>query len=357
MNMRPNKWLIILAIGIMHTAINIDFTAVNLAVAPIVKQFHASLTTAQWIINSYLLGSICLMIASGKIADMVGKRKIFLWGATIFTIASGLAGVAINQEWLITARFLQGIAVAIIFPVAMSIAFTSFPQKQRGLAMAIMLTIGGLAQSFGPVFGGIMVHFASWRWIFLINVPLGLFSIIATSILYPADNITTPEQSIDYRGIILIATALLLLSFGLNEIEQLGINSILLWSSLGAGAVLLLILGWHANQTANPIIELNCFKNRKFSTILIIRILIGYCWLALLFPIGLYLQNVLGYSALYAGLVLLAMSLMFGTLSPLAGKLIDRVGSKIPLIIGISLAIISFICFMQLPTNIGWQNL
>ena len=213
-----SKWLTLTALVLMTLVLNVDVTAVNLALAPIAKDLHMSMAEVQWIINGCLIAIAMFMTTAGRLGDLIGHERVFFLGAFIFLIGSIAGGLAQSGWSIIVARLIQGVGIAFNFPMIYAIIFRDFPDNQRGLATGIVSTMVGFAMAIGPTVGGILIDFASWRWIFFVNVPIVLVSCF---LLYFVRQPQTAKQPIsirlDYISVTLLSLGLFILMLTLNE--------------------------------------------------------------------------------------------------------------------------------------------
>lgn len=332
----PKKWIIFSAIALIVIIVDIDMTAINLALSTIASDFDMSLANAQWIVSGYMAASASLMTLAGRLTDIYGSRSVIQKGTWGFLLCSLIVGLSWDQPSLIIGRILQGSCVAFTVPIAAVIVRQIFPASQVGRAVGLMVAIAGFAQASGPTFGGVIIQFANWRWIFFINIPLCLICIYIFSRLLPK-----PEQSaelnISFTSPLLFSIGLFGLISALNDAAAVGFDSIgfalILFCSL-ACLILFIIKESYSEQ---PLIELELFRSPSFSLINFIRFMVMFIYISILFSLGLLLQNVMRLSPLEAGLMLLSMTMVFGILSPFAGWLIDIVGYKLPTVMGLLL--------------------
>lgn len=348
------KWWAITALSLMMFLINVDATAVNLALAPIAKEFDANLSTIQWIMNGYLLATAGLMIVGGRLGDIIGRRKVFFIGTTIFTLASLIAGLAPSIGLLITGRIIQGLGMSLIFPQAIAIVSLSFPPQQKALAMSIMASVGGFSQAIGPTFGGFLLHVLGWRSIFFINIPIGIFILFLAAWSIHKSHDQTQKEKIDYLGASLITVALIFSTYALNEMQHWGILSTPFLSFIITAIILLLTFIFIEKKQQHPLVPLSLFFRSNYVCGLGLRFAITYGFGMLFFVMSLYFQNILNFSALHTGTLFLALTLMFGFFSPFAGKLIDHIGVRKPAIVSMILLSVAF--YLLTKTSLSSTN-
>ena len=298
----------------------------------------------QWSVSLYLLAFVSLIITSGRFGDLIGRRSTLIVGLIIFTFGSLLGGLAHNAIEILLGRVLQGFGSAIMWPNTTALVFTSAGENKKAFAMGVLMGVAGLAMSFGPPLAGFLSTVLNWRWFFLFNVPIGLAILIYISFFVDIPNKKT-EGSIDYKGLIVLTTAIILLVFGINEFAK---NVVLFLIMLSMAAVLIYIFYRIEVKIKHPLIDISLFKNSYFVLGCSIRWLVNFSYYILLFIMGLYLHTVLKYTTFQAGALLLPMTILIGLISPFGGKLIDQIGAKKPVMICLILFFISYLSFIIL---------
>ncbi|RPF25544.1 EmrB/QacA subfamily drug resistance transporter [Streptomyces sp. Ag109_G2-6] len=277
-----------------------------------------------------------LIITAGRLGDLHGPRTLFAAGLAVFTLASVGCGLAPGATALIAARVVQGVGAALLTPQTMTLIVSVFPAARRGTAMGVWGMVAGLATLSGPTLGGILVSAVGWRWIFLVNVPIGLAALALTFLVVP-DIRPARTHRFDLTGVLLSGAALFCLAFGLQEGRhyQWGAG---IWALLAAGATLAgaFLLHQRRRQGREPLIPFALFRDRNFTAMTALVGLVSVAMLGLVLPFNLYLQSVLGLSAIKAGLVLAPSSLVSMTVGPFAGRLADRIGGKSVLLAGLA---------------------
>ena len=338
---RTNPWLVLLVLTTGFFMIMLDTTIVNVAVPAMSTGLSATLDQILWVLNAYLLVYTVLLITAGRLGDLYGQRTLFAIGLFIFTLASALCGLAQNSDQLIAARVLQGVGGALLTPQTLAILTSIFPPERRGAAFGVWGGVAGLATLAGPTLGGAIITYIDWRWIFYINVPIGILALIATFLIIP-DLRPGRQHGWDIVGIIVATAGLFLIAFGLiegqkyswGEIQSYGVT---IPEVIGGGAALLvLFLLWERFQT-EPLLPLGLFADRNFAVANWLAAAISFGMLSLFLPFTIYLQSARGFSALVAGLTLAPMSLTSMFTAPFAGRFADRFGGKYILMTGIVL--------------------
>jgi EmrB/QacA subfamily drug resistance transporter len=337
------RWLILTAMCLLTVMLNIDATAINIAVPVIADEFFASLANMQWVINAYVLLSAMFQILGGRLGDTYGHRKLFLIGTALFVISSAGAGFSTGEGMLIAFRTLQGLSLGLAYPMTIVLTFAAFSKKQQGFALSFIVATMGVSLAIGPTLGGLLVDYIGWRWIFYINLPFGVLA------YYLAWRFCAPHRAavrhkIDYVGATFLILGLLATTLALNQVQEWGFGSPLFWGTLIVGLFFLLQLFLSEKRASFPIVDFRLFKIRNFLLNNIVRLIVQLVFIPTLFFVPLYLQNICGYSAVYSGLVMLFLTLVIGFLSPIAGKWVDSVGDRLPNIV--SMIFFALGCFL-----------
>ncbi len=338
--LRENPWAVLVLLSLGFFMILLDTTIVNIAIPSISTDLHASLDQILWVLNAYILVFAVLLITAGRLGDLYGQKLLFLAGLVVFTLASVACGVVQSPDQLIAARIVQGVGGALLTPQTLSILTTIFPAQQRGAAFGIWGGVAGIAAVAGPTLGGALVTYANWRWIFFINLPVGIFTFVAGWLVIP-DLRVQRRHGLDIVGVLLATAGLFCITFGLIEGQKYdwgvvtGLLSIPL--ILAAGVVLLVVFfAWESFQS-EPLIPLSLFRERNFSLMNFTSAAVAFGMLGLFLPLTIFMQSVLGFSAIKAGLTFLPMTLVSMPIAPFAGRLSDRIGGKYILLVGLTL--------------------
>ncbi|MCB1827302.1 MAG: MFS transporter, partial [Coxiellaceae bacterium] len=260
--MRKNsKTSLLVGLSMMAFMINIDYSAVNLALVTIANDVHSSIATIQWILSGYVLAWAAIIIPSGKLADVVGQRTMCIGGLIVFMIASVLAGLAASALMIIAARLLQGVSGAMFVPTLYTLIFSNFPQEKRGFAMGMLCLGVGAGAALGPTFGGVILHNFGWPWIFFINVPITCVAMWMIMTSTSQGDINGSMRSAIHPSAILLSLALLSVMYGIDQLDTLFSSSV---SYLLAGLILAAAFAIWQSALSNPIIPLSLFRNRQF---------------------------------------------------------------------------------------------
>ena len=319
------QWFILFTICLAWSLMWIDFTAVNVALAQIASDLHTNLSTLQWVITAYTLCSASLMAIGGRLGDMYGHRRLFIIGTLIFVISSALAGIAENASLLILSRVGQGVGIALVVPITTALVYLTFSPKQRGMALGFLTGTTGVSMAIGPTVGGLLITYLNWRWVFYINVPIGLFAVfMAFWLMTETAAAARKKIRIDFPGIIILVAGLVSLLFALSEVSLWGLWSWQFWGLLITAALLLIAFVWIEARSREPLIHFALLSNKTLMGIISVRTCTQYVFFVFIFVVNLYLQNILGFSADQAGLLLLAATVVLGILSPFAGHLMNH---------------------------------
>jgi EmrB/QacA subfamily drug resistance transporter len=320
----------------------LDTTIVNIAVPELTVTLQASLDQVLWIVNAYTLTYAALLITGGRLGDLYGQKRLFMIGLGLFTLASAACGLAQSPAQLVATRVVQGIGGALLTPQTLAILTMVFPAHRRGTAFGIWGGVAGLATITGPTFGGWLVTALSWRWIFYVNVPIGIATLALAATVLP-DFRLNRRHRLDWSGTVLASLGLLLICLGLIEGPSHRWGQI--WGFvtipviLATGVALLIVFGLQqrAHRDREPLIPPGVFADRNFAVMSGVVAAISFGMLGLFLPLVIFLQSVLSLTAVQAGLVLAPMSLASVASAPLAGRLADRYGGKDTLVTGLIL--------------------
>jgi EmrB/QacA subfamily drug resistance transporter len=343
---RTNPWLVLVVLTSGFFMILLDTTIVNVAIPAMSAGLNTTLDQILWVLNAYILVYAVLLITAGRLGDLYGQRNLFAIGLFVFTAASALCGISQNANELIAARILQGVGGAILTPQTLSIITTLFPPERRGAAFGVWGGVAGLATITGPTVGGAIITYIDWRWIFYINVPIGIAALVATFAIIP-DIRPGRHHGWDIVGVVMATAGLFAVVFGLIEGQRYNWGEIASYGItipeviIGGVVIIVLFLFWERFQK-EPLLPLSLFRERNFAVANWIAAAISFGMLSLFLPVTIYLQSVRGFSALTAGLTFAPMSLTSMFVAPFAGRFADKVGGKYILLTGISLFTIGF---------------
>ncbi len=326
------RWLLAVAVAGSGMAF-LDGTVVNVALPDIGRDLGASTSALQWILNGYLLTLASLILLGGSLGDRYGRRRVFVLGIGIFTLASLLCAIAPNAELLVFARLLQGIGGALLTPGSLALIEASFRPGDRARAIGAWSGLGGVATALGPLLGGYLVEAISWRAIFLINLPLGAFVAWAATEHVPESSDPMSSGRIDLAGALLAALGLAGTTYALIEAPGQGASAAILLTGIG-GIAALVAFFVAERRSPNPMLPLEIFRSRQFSAANGVTFVVYAALGGVFFLLVAFLQISLGYSPIAAGAASLPVTLLMLLFSARAGALAQRVGPRLPLTIG-----------------------
>ena len=350
------KWWTLGAVSFGLFMIMLDNTVVNVALPSIQRDLHMQLSELEWIVSGYALTFAALMLIGGKLADAYGRRLIFVLGIAIFTLASLACGLASSGDTLIGARVAQGVGAAMMNPATLSIIAVTFPPRQRGTAIGLWAGVSALALALGPLVGGLLTEHAGWNWIFFINIPVGVLA-IAASFLFIDESRDETHERLDIPGLLSSGIGLFALTYGLIEANNYGWGSARIVGSFVVAAVALVVFVQLERHRRAPMLDLTLFRNRTYVGANLAMLLVALAMFGVFFFVSLYMQNVLGYSAVQAGAAFLPMTVLIIVIAPLSGRLSDRWGSRWLMAGGMVLLAIQLTYFSQLPTDATFWRL
>jgi EmrB/QacA subfamily drug resistance transporter len=322
------KWWTLGAVSFGLFMIMLDNTIVNVALPSIQRDLEIGISELEWVVNGYALTFAVVMLTGGKLADLLGRRLIFVVGLAIFTAASLACGMAPSAEWLIGARIVQGVGAALMNPATLSIITATFPPRQRGMAIGIWAGVSALALAIGPLVGGVIAEHLHWGWIFFINVPVGVLAILVARLVITETRDTSAEQRLDVPGLATSAVGLFALTYGLIEANTYGWTSVRILSLFGLAAAALVAFVVLELRQRVPMLDLSLFRDSTFAGANTVMMLVALAMFGVFFFVSLFVQNILGYSATEAGATFLPMTLLIILIAPFAGRYSDRVGSR-----------------------------
>jgi EmrB/QacA subfamily drug resistance transporter len=337
-----SPWVVLSVLCLGFFMILLDTTIVNIAVPALTSSVHASLDQVLWIVNAYTIMYAGLLITGGRLGDSYGAKRLFLIGLVVFTLASAACGLAPTPGVLIAARAVQGIGGALLTPQTLAILTVTFPPHRRGAAYGVWGAVAGIATIAGPALGGLLVTTLSWRWIFYVNLPIGIVTLVLAARILP-DRRFNVSHRLDWPGTALASTGLFLICFGLIEGPSHRWGAV--WSFvsipliLAAGIAVLATFAaqQRAKRNTEPLIPPGIYADRNFALMSGVIAAISFGMLGLFLPLVIFLQSILSLTALQAGLVLAPMSIASIASAPLAGRLADKYGGKDWLIAGLVL--------------------
>ena len=350
------KWWTLMTVSIATFMLLLDVTIVNVALPEIGHDLGASLTDLQWVVDSYVLALAALTLMAGSLADRLGRKLVFTVGLAAFTVASLLAGFADSPLALNLARGLQGIGGAAMFGTVLALIAQEFAPRERKTALGIWGATVGVGVAVGPLVGGLLVDSLGWQWIFFVNVPIGALT-IALALTKLREARDPSPGSLDWGGLGTFSSALFLLVFGVLRGNGEGWSSLEIVASLVSGAALLAAFATIELRSSSPMLDLRLFRVPAFTGASLASFAVAASVFSMLLYIVLYLQNVLGYSPLAAGLRLLPITAMAFVFSPLAARLSERVPLRALIGVGLALAGVGLFLTGGLDADSEWTAL
>ncbi len=349
---RSASTVLLVLVCLAQFMVILDVSIVNVALPSIRGDLHFSATGLQWVVNAYTLTFAGFLLLGGRAADLVGRRRVFLAGVALFSVSSLVCALASSQGLLLGARALQGLGGAIVSPASLAIITTSFGEgAERNRALGTWGAMAGLGGAAGVLFGGLLTQGLGWPAIFVINVPIGLAVVVAARRVIPESRreADAPQRHFDLAGALLVTLGLVAVVYGIVRTDVLGWGSIGVLAPLAAGLVLLAAFAVVEGRIArDPLIPLRVFAQPLLRAANLTVLLLGSALFAMWFFVSLYLQQVLGYDALQAGLAFLPMTLTIVAASTQAPRLVARLGVRVVLTVGLGLAALGLAWFSRL---------
>jgi EmrB/QacA subfamily drug resistance transporter len=335
------KWLVMAAVGSGIFLSTIDGSIVNLALPTLSRNFGSPFAVVQWVVLAYLLTISTLLLSVGRLGDMAGKKNLYAAGFIIFTIGSMLCGIAPTVYWLIAFRVVQGLGAVMLTALGLAILTEAFPPGERGKALGIGGAVVSVGIVVGPVLGGLIIGAFSWRWIFYVNVPVGIAGTLL-AIRYVPGIKPAGGQRFDYAGAVTLFVSLFSLLTALTWGQELGFahrRTLLLLANAALFAILFVVIERRAKQ---PMIDFRLFRNGQFSVGLVTGFItfVAIAGTTLLLPF--YLENVLGYDPRQVGLLLAVVPISLGVTAPIAGSLSDRLGTRLMTVVGLAVLVVGY---------------
>jgi EmrB/QacA subfamily drug resistance transporter len=351
------KWWTLGAVAFGLFMIMLDNTVVFVALTSIQSDLHISQSELEWVVNGYALTFAVLMLTGGKLADMLGRRLIFIVGLAIFTASSLACGLATGAGFLIGARVVQGVGAALMNPATLSIITATFPPRQRGTAIGIWVGVSAMALAIGPLIGGILTEQINWSWIFFINVPVGIAGIIVSRLAIDETRDESEEQRLDLPGLLSSGIGLFGLTYGLIEANNYGWGSGRILGSFAIAAIGLAMFVMLELKQRVPMLDLTLFKNSTFSGANLTMLLVALAMFGVFFFNSLYLGQILHYSPIQTGATFLPLTILIVFVAPLAGRYSDKIGSRWLMGAGLVLLSGSLLAFSMLDANSSFWDI
>jgi EmrB/QacA subfamily drug resistance transporter len=331
----PRKWWILFAVSFGMFMALLDVTIVNIAVPTIIRDLGASVAEVSWVISAYSLSLAVLFLSMGRVSDKFGQKRTFAGiGIAGFTFFSLLCGLAPSIEWLVAFRVGQGVGGAALMPISLAILLGAFPPRQRGMAVGLWGAVGSIAGAIGPTLGGLIIEYLSWHWIFFVNVPVGAVAFVMALVFVPERRPARSAGGIDLPGILVSAVGLFCLVLALIQGNDWGWTSARIVALFAVALASYPLFLWWESRTPTPMFDLRLLRIRSFTAANTAMFFTGAALGGAIFLLVLFLVSVLGYSELEAALAITPMPLTGLIVGPLVGPLVDRIGPRLPGVIG-----------------------
>jgi EmrB/QacA subfamily drug resistance transporter len=348
------KNLALLLLAMTQFVLVIDASIVNVALPSIGAHLHISRDSLTWVVNAYTLAFGGFLLLGGRMSDLLGRRRMFMLGLVVFSLASLAGGLAQSESWLITARAVQGLGAAIVSPAALSIITTTFADgAERNRALGIWGAVAGAGGAAGVLLGGILTSGLSWRWVLFVNVPIGLFAAAMAPRTLMESRREEAGESFDIPGAVTVTAGVALLVYAVVDAVNVGWGSTRTIACLAAAVILLVAFVAIELRHEDPLMPLSIFRQRTLRGANIVGLLIGMSLFSMFFFISLYLQDVKGYTPIKTGIAYLPLAVGIIVSAGIASQLVTRLGFKIPLVIGMLLIAGGLVWFAQVPGHGG----
>jgi EmrB/QacA subfamily drug resistance transporter len=350
------KWWTLIAVCIAIFMLLLDITVVNVALPDIQRSLHSSFADLQWVVNAYALTLAAFLLTSGSLADLLGRKRVFIAGLFVFTISSAACGLSSTPLMLNLARAVQGVGGAMMFATALALIAQAFHGKERGTAFGVFGAVTGAAVAVGPVLGGIITSGLGWKWIFFVNVPIGIVAVFI-AFAKVADSRDPNATGVDWAGLVSFSGALFLLVYALVQGNEKGWGSTEIVVCLLAAVVLLVTFVLVEHRQSRPMLDLSLFRRPAFTGASIVAFTLSSSFFAMFLYLTLYIQDVLGYSPFQAGLRFLPTTLLSFAVAPIAGRLSVRVPVRLLLGSGLLLIGLGLVAMTTIDASSTWTVL
>ena len=350
------KWWTLIAVAVAMFMLLLDITVVNVALPAIQRSLHSSFRDLQWVVNAYSLTLAAFLLTGGSLADLLGRRRVFVTGLVVFTASSAACGLASSPLALNLARAVQGTGGAMMFATSLALIAQAFHGRERGIAFGVYGGVIGAAVAVGPVVGGLITSAISWEWIFFVNVPIGIGAVILT--LTQVTESSDPDATgVDWLGLLTFSGSLFLLVFALVQGNEDGWGSTKIVAYLAGSVVLIVLFVLVERAQPRPMLDLTLFRRPAFAGASIVAFAISSSMFAMFLYLTLYIQDVLGYDALHAGLRFLPITLISFVVAPFAGRLSVRVPVRALLGLGLLFVSGGLLAMTAVDATSGWTTL
>jgi EmrB/QacA subfamily drug resistance transporter len=349
------RWIALILLCVAQFVVVLDASIVNVALPSIGRALDFSRSNLPWVVNAYVLTFGGFLLLGGRMADLLGRRRVFMGGLVLFAFASLLGGLAQSDTWLIAARALQGLGAALLSPAALSIVTTTFRDgAERNKALGVWGAVAGSGGAAGVLLGGVLTEYVGWEWVLWVNVPIGLAAAAIAPMLLAESRSESATRSFDVAGAVSITASLSILVYALVDATSAGWGSTQTIGLLAASAALLAAFVVIELRSENPLVPFRIFRLRTLTGANVVGLMVGASLFSMFFFISLYMQQVLGYSAIKTGLSYLPLALTIIAAAGIASQLVTRVGYKPVLMTGMAFIAAGLIWFGQVSTDGGY---
>jgi EmrB/QacA subfamily drug resistance transporter len=353
----PRRWWTLVAVALATFMTYLDNNVTNVAIPTIQRDLHLSIAGLEWVVSSYILVFAGLLLAGGRLADVYGRRRFFMIGLSVFTVASLAAGLASSGGVLIGARLLQGLGAALLVPTTLAIIVATFDNvRERATAIGVWTAIGAMALAFGPLIGGFISQHLHWGWIFFINVPVGVIT-GGLAVLSIRESRGAQSARLDIPGLSTSAAALFALTYALIEGHDKGWTSAQILGSFALAAVAAALFVAIESRSQQPMVALSLFRSRVFSGGTVTMMLWAFGIFGIYFFTSLYLQDVLGFSPTKAGLAFVPMAVFLAIFASLAGPVAARLRPHRTVALGMAIMAVGLALFARLGAGATFASL
>jgi EmrB/QacA subfamily drug resistance transporter len=354
----PRRWWSLVAVSLATFMTYLDNNVTNVAIPTIQHSLHLSLAGLEWVVSSYILVFAGLLLAGGRLADLYGRRRLFLIGLSVFTLASLGAGLAGSGSVLIGARLVQGLGAALVVPTTLAIIMATFKDaRERTAAIGTWTAIGAMALAFGPLIGGFISQHLHWGWIFFINVPIGIVTFAIAAVSTEESRDPSVLRHLDIPGLISSAIALFSLTYALIEGHDKGWTSTLILGAFALAAAAGTAFALIESRTAHPMVEMRLFRSRVFAGGTVTMMLWAFGIFGIYFFTSIYLQTILGFSPTKAGVAFVPMALCMALFASLAGPVARLLRPNQTVAIGMAVMAAGLYLFSRLGTGASFASL
>jgi EmrB/QacA subfamily drug resistance transporter len=350
------KWWTLIAVSVGIFMLLLDITVVNVALPDIQRSLHSSFSDLQWVINAYALTLAAFLLTAGALADLLCRRRVFVVGLIVFTISSAVCGLSSSPLALNLARAVQGTGGAMMFATSLALIANAFRGKERGIAFGVFGGVIGAAVAVGPVVGGVITTGIGWEWIFFVNVPIGVLAVFV-SLTQVSESRDPDARGVDWIGLLTFSASLFLLVFALIQGNEKGWGSTRILAYLISSAVLIVLFVIAEVRQERPMLDLSLFRVPAFAGASIVAFAVSGSMFSMFLYLTLYIQDVLGYDPLQAGLRFLPVTLLSFAVAPVSGRLSVRVPVRILLGIGLLLVSAGLFAMTAVDATSGWTTL